>query len=218
MLCPANRWLAETWPLHAPPRSPVAQASSSQYYILAALPRPRRSPPQTSLLTDSVAGAFRSIITRYLIARTTRRRCRIVERGALGPLDVRGEVFYRGPCTALSGRRTCHAGDVLFDLGTGDCHLGRSVGVCNVPVTGRLIGFWPGSQQVTFKVFVPLLRSRSRHLQISRFLPVGHGLQFIHDFFRSHYTSLVIMCFYDVRPRLLQILQISFLDFGYFLP
>src|SRR5277367_664967 len=39
------------------------------------------------------------------------------------------EVFHRVLCTTVSGRRSCDADDLLFDLGTGACHLSRSVGV-----------------------------------------------------------------------------------------
>jgi hypothetical protein len=58
--------------------------------------RPRWSQPQTRLLTDSIAGVFRCIGTRYLTSRTTLSRYGIVEQNALGSLAVRGEVFHRG--------------------------------------------------------------------------------------------------------------------------
>jgi hypothetical protein len=47
-----------------------------------------------------------------------------------------GGVHY-GPCTAVSGRRPCHAGDMLFDLGTGDCRLVGSIGVRDFSLTGN---------------------------------------------------------------------------------
>jgi hypothetical protein len=47
------------------------------------------------------------------------------------------EAFHRGPCTAVSGRRPCHACDMLFDLGTRDCRLARSSGVRDFSVTGH---------------------------------------------------------------------------------